>query len=383
MKLLFVHPYNIDYPGGAEKWVVEVAIRLKRKKHEIGVVNVNWPNDATYLNAKNSLNLLKHGIRVLKCSYIKLLRGYPMLNPSTLKKISACYDVLYVSAYPPNEFVIHFVKRVMEFHKPIIAVFHSLLQPQKSILHHLYIPFFINLYRGLDKLHVLNNYLYRLFINNYRIPPKKVVLIPNGVDTSTFKPITSSKDLSSERFEVLFVSRFVLEKGIDVLGSMIRWINEKHANMKDKLLFKIAGEGPLKSMIERLASKYSNVIYLGFLDKDLLVREYSRSHVLVITSYVENMPLTLLEASACGLPTVASAVPGVSDVIKTLDYGVLVKPGSYIDFAQAILKVYEFFTKDPSAYFQTRRNIRERTIQNYDWRIIVDRIEEVCKALQK
>ena len=383
MRLLFVHPYNIGYPGGAEKWVVEVATRLKNRKHEIGVINVNWPDDATYLNAENLVDLLKHGVRVLKCSYIKLLRGYPILDPASLKKIVVDYDVLYVSAYPPNEFVIHFLKRVMRSRKPIIAVFHSFLQPQKSILHRLYMPFLIHLYRGFDKLHVLNNYLYRLFINNYHIPPEKVVLIPNGVDTSTFKPITPLKDLSSKRFEVLFVSRLVWEKGIDVLCSVIRWINEKHANMKEDLLFKIAGEGPLKPLIERLTSKYNNVIYLGLLDKNLLVKECSRSHVLIITSYVENMPLTLLEASACGLPAVASAIPGVSDVIKTLGYGALVRPGSYIDFAQAILTVYEFFTTNPSAYFQTRRSIRQRTVQNYDWKIIVDRIEEVCKAFQK
>ena len=157
----------------------------------------------------------------------------------------------------------------------------------------------------------------------------------------------------------------------------LKYILSFHTN-KD-IVFRIVGIGPLRHCIEKLTTKYNNVLYLGYLNKEKLVVEYNRSHVILITSKIENMPLTLLEASSCGLPVVTSAVPGVIDVIETIKHGIFVRSNNIEDYIKGIIYFYKIWKEHPELYFEIRRQIRKRLITNYDWNIIVNKIEKMFK----
>jgi len=380
MKILFVHPYNIEYPGGAEKWIVEVSKRLKVKGHKIAIAFASWPCNSQSTITNNFTILARNRITLYKCSYIKLPRGYPIIDPKCILQIVSDYDIIYVYASPPNELFLYLSKTINKrlYEKPIIAVFHSMLEPHRSLLHKLYIPLFVAIYNKFDKLHVLNGYMYKLFTKYYNMPDKKVVFIPNGVDTSIFRFEKHLVNRSpSKYFEILFVSRFIRNKGVITFHKVVETLNEKYPSISKDILFKIAGVGPLKCYIDDLVTRYNNVIYLGFLEKRNLAEEYLRSHMLILTSFIENMPLTLLEASACGLPAVASAIPGVIDVIETVNYGILVKPGNIEGFVRGIVQLYNAWKSSPEHYFNIRKRISERTAVNYDWNIIINRIERM------
>jgi glycosyltransferase involved in cell wall biosynthesis len=379
MKILFVHPLNIDYPGGGERFIVEVSKRLRLRNHIVGVLYVDWaPHEP--VATQNSHELLRYGVKMYKCNYLKLPRGFPLVDPSCTLYLSKQFDLIYMSACPPNELVMYSLKKLGALSKPVIAVFHAMIEPHKDMLHKLYLTPFITAYKEFNKLHVLNRYTLNFFVRHYGINERKVVFIPNGVDTAFYRLITKYFE-QNNKFVVLFVSRLTMEKGIDILYEVVSRFNERYSELRSTVIFKVAGTGPLLHYIEKLVNKYDNVVYLGYLSKEQLLMEYNSAHVLIMTSRMENMPLTLLEASACGLPAIASAVPGIVDVIKTVGYGILVRPGDFEGFVRGIISLYKLWREDLEKYYSIRQTIRERTITNFSWDVIVNRIENMFKEV--
>jgi len=99
VNILFIHPVNIDYPGGAERFIAEVSKRLVSRGHNVGVLYVDWAPHR-FISAQNSYELLSHDVKLYRCSYVKLPRGFPILDPHCIAKLSKENDILYMSAYP-------------------------------------------------------------------------------------------------------------------------------------------------------------------------------------------------------------------------------------------------------------------------------------------
>lgn len=378
MKLLFVHPAHIDYPGGAERFIVEVGKRLRLEGYDIGVLYVDWPK--LKLKANNSHELLKFGIKLYRCNYLKFKRGFPVIDLYYLNCLVKHYDAVYLSAYSPNELVVAALKELKVLKKPFIAVFHSMLEPYRDALHALYFIPYITAYRKFEKLHVLNEFMYSLFIKRYGFNKEKVVLIPNGVDCNFYKP-RFAEQAKNKRFVILSVMRFAREKGVDILYELISLINERHRQLRNELLFRIAGSGPLQYLVEKLADEYENVSFLGYLNAEQLVHEYSSADLFLMTSLVENSPLALLEASSCGLPAVASMIPGITDVIKVIKIGLLVRPFFIEDYVNGIIHFYNIWKENPEEYNIIKAYVRERTASHFDWSIIIKKIKKMIKVL--
>ena len=68
---------------------------------------------------------------------------------------------------------------------------------------------------------------------------------------------------------------------------------------------------------------------------------FSRAAVVVLPSYREGLPVSLLEAAACGKPIVATDVPGCRDVVLHRINGLLVPPKNASDLADAVMLLLE------------------------------------------
>ena len=120
-------------------------------------------------------------------------------------------------------------------------------------------------------------------------------------------------------------------KGIDYL---IQAIN-KIGPIENTLLL-LCGEGNP----EWLSTLPIPVLSLGYIKDDrLMAAVYSCADVLVVSSVVENLPNNLLEAMACGTPSVAFDVGGVGDAVKHLKTGYLAKYLDAEDLADGITKL--------------------------------------------
>jgi len=104
----------------------------------------------------------------------------------------------------------------------------------------------------------------------------------------------------------------------------------------------ILGEGDARPSLEQLAEQlgvHSAVRFAGFVDEEEKVRQLQRMHVVANPSAKEGWGLTVLEANACGVPVVASDVPGLRDSVRDGETGLMYDDGDVEELAEKLLLV--------------------------------------------
>ena len=154
----------------------------------------------------------------------------------------------------------------------------------------------------------------------------EVSCIPNGI--STIKPQSNSHE-----FDLISVCRLVKWKNLDHLIT---------ANSISKTKLVIVGSGPEEKRLKKLANELnSNVIFTGQLSEQEVINYLFRSKIFVLISDYEGLSFSLLQAMACGLPSIVSDIKGNLDVISGNIDGIIVdrnKPNSLIDAINSLLQ---------------------------------------------
>lgn len=166
-------------------------------------------------------------------------------------------------------------------------------------------------YRLLEKL-VLNWASYiivtsKFIQNRLSSYSDRLILIPNGVDTKLFKPITKTQ----KEFSVMFVGRLEKQKNLFMLINAIALLEKRLR----KVLF--IGDGSLKnSLLKYAREKDVKLSIYKKISHNNLVKYYNQAQVFVLPSVVEGNPKVLLEAMSCGLPVIGNNVEGIREIIK-------------------------------------------------------------------
>jgi len=204
-------------------------------------------------------------------------------------------------------------------------------------------------------------------------PPEKIRVIPNAVDTNRFRPGKGRKQNL-----VVWIGRFVPEKGLNCLIEAAKIVAKELTNVK----FVLIGYGPLKIKIMNLACKYGllkdAVRFTGPLNRDQIAEILSKASAFVFPSLKEGLPLSLLEAMACGTPIIASNISGVNEVIKNGQNGLLVTPNDSIMLAKAIIRVLH----DANLRRKLGDNARYLAIKNFSWKIVLSALESVYRDIR-
>ncbi len=120
----------------------------------------------------------------------------------------------------------------------------------------------------------------------------------------------------------LFVGRLSEEKGIDVLL-------EAWQRLPSPIPLKIAGDGPLADRIRKASDADDRIQWLGRVASDEVYRLMRNAAALVFPStWYEGMPITLIEALACGTPVIAFNLGAMADMVEHGKTGYHVEPGS-------------------------------------------------------
>jgi glycosyltransferase involved in cell wall biosynthesis len=171
------------------------------------------------------------------------------------------------------------------------------------------------------------------------VPASRLVTIPNGVDTGHFAPAAaepSRRESAATAPHVVFVGRLVKEKGLPVL--LRAWASV--ARHRESAVLHIVGGGPMEDELTLLAKNLgiaSSVRFHGY--QQAVLPFLQTAHLFVLSSYVEGLSNTLLEAMAVGLPVVATRISGSEDIVTMGENGILVPPGDEKALAEAILEV--------------------------------------------
>ena len=153
------------------------------------------------------------------------------------------------------------------------------------------------------------------------VAPDRIVALRNGVDLNLFQPV----ERDAERARLNLARRTLLSVGYLIPRKGHALIIRALQALPDTDLI-IAGEGPEKSMLTRLAAEFGvaeRVRLIGALPQAELRRYYGAVDALVLASSREGWANVLLEAMACGTPVVASNVWGTPEVVAAPEAGVL------------------------------------------------------------
>lgn len=162
-------------------------------------------------------------------------------------------------------------------------------------------------------------------------PKASVVTLPLAVNHNYFIPVSSKK---KDTINLMFctVSRICKFKGHDTI---LKAIQQLPIEIKDKVRWKIAGNGPYKQSLLQLVNESglsSQIEFLGFVpDKDL-PKVYQSSDVFVLctreeenSSNVEGFGLVFLEAQSSGIPVIGKHAGGIPSAIKHGNGGWLIE----------------------------------------------------------
>lgn len=171
------------------------------------------------------------------------------------------------------------------------------------------------------------------------IPPEKITISYIGVDTERFSPGNVPLDQREKR--ILFVGRMVEKKAPLIL---IHAFEKVRKAVPDAELVMI-GDGPLlREAIELANTLGVPVSFLGSCSSDSVVSELHEARVFCLPSITaengdaEGLPISLLEAQACGVPCVTTAQAGGAEALSPSDTHTLVRAGNIEDLADALIK---------------------------------------------
>jgi L-malate glycosyltransferase len=167
---------------------------------------------------------------------------------------------------------------------------------------------------------------------------KKIFMLHNAIDTTKWrKPQNVSKDPKSP-FIIGFIGRISKEKGPFDFISVAAKVLEHDTDCE----FMVAGDGPeegaMKDMVKTLGI-HNKVHFLGHLNETMLYDLYQMLDMLLMTSYTEGLPMTVLEACAMSVPVVATNVGGIGEIITHNYNGILSDAGDIDYLAKSVLAI--------------------------------------------
>jgi glycosyltransferase involved in cell wall biosynthesis len=172
------------------------------------------------------------------------------------------------------------------------------------------------------------------------VPAKKIAIIHNGIDTRRFalpqdarSSIRNALGFTEEDTVLIVVARLHPGKGHHVLLDAMRELSHSYSKLKLICL----GEGEGESQLRNLCESFGLAHCIRLVGYQKNVPEWlAAADINVLPSFYEGLPLTVLEAMAVGLPTVASNVGGIPEAIEDGVSGLLVPPKDPHSLANAL-----------------------------------------------
>jgi glycosyltransferase involved in cell wall biosynthesis len=209
----------------------------------------------------------------------------------------------------------------------------------------------------------------KLFIKK-RIVSKKICgLLPgSGINTNDFAP--SQKKNPGQQFTFLLISRLIYDKGILEYIEAIETLKKDGVPAKFQILGQIDEEHKRGIPAKKIQGwiEQNQIEYLGTTDD---VRSYiEKADCIVLPSYREGTPKTLLEAASMAKPIVATNVPGCNNVVRDGKNGYLCKLKDASDLA---FKMKLMYCQDNLSRNKMGRYSREYVKKKFDEKIVINK----------
>jgi len=375
------HVISVPFPPkeGIGTYVNSLSTKLIEKGHKITVIT------------RGSLNGIQrdvvNSIEVIRAPFIPIYPIYMHIHGifvnNAIKSLESKIDIVHIhTPLSPLIYTSHPI--LTTIHTPMLtdsyyrranslhSVFSKISQRFVSY------PLEIKLIKASDMVTTLTKSISKELVREYGLNPKKITIIGNGVDEKFFYPQQKQSGINNgKKRYILFVGRIDREKGLFDLVECGKYI----CNERSDIFFIIVGGGrdlhTLKEKTKKLGLQ-NKFIFLGQINKDRLVKLYQNATLFVLPSYHEGLPTVLLEAMACGLPSVVTDIRGNRDILSHGKNGIMVPPRDSKKMAEAILTLLQ----DEILMKMLSKNARKTIEENYTWDLVSNEILKCYELLK-
>lgn len=195
----------------------------------------------------------------------------------------------------------------------------------------------------------------------------KVVTIPNIVPNPRIKIIPHDG-----RIHLLFLGFIIDQKGI---FDLVEVINSHKEEWRDKIALHVGGNHDVQRLQRFIkVNKLSDlIIYEGWVSGDKKIDLLNLMDVFILPSYVEGLPISILESLSYGKPVITTPVGGIPEVVNN-DNGYLLSPGD----RQAIYEIIREIVSNPKS-LQNKGKVAKASAASY----FPDRISEKLENMYK
>lgn len=138
-----------------------------------------------------------------------------------------------------------------------------------------------------------------------------------------------------DKIHFLFLGLIVAEKGIYDLINAVSLLPE---DVKQRIVLHIGGRGEVEKLQGLISQLNLNniIIFEGWINLESKIEFLNRCQILVLPSYIEALPISILEGMSYQMPILATNIGGIPSIVKNGVNGILVDPGDKLAIANAI-----------------------------------------------
>ena len=360
MKILHVAPNFYPVTGGVETFVYESSKRLAKKGYDVHVITNNKiPFKKTVLPKQEIVD----GIKVTRVPFRNLLR-YSLPAKALRLILRSDYDFLHIHSIGFLTDLIPLIKLrsgkvVLHTHG---GIFHTdYWKPLKK--------FYFNsmcrlTFSFLDKIIAHSKNDLKMFSSV--CPEKKIELIPYGIDWENLSETKKESDGKT----IIYVGRFSDNKKID---RQIHVLSHLKKEIPDIKLILVGGDWGEKQNIIELAARLNvikNIEFVGSVPHKNVAKYLSKADLFFLSSDYEGLGMSVLEAMAVGLPTIANNIDSMKSIVQNRKNGFLVDFDNHKNVSSTVLKLL----KDRKLRTKMSKHAKA-SVKEYDWGNIIKKIE--------
>ncbi len=299
MNILQVCPKYYPSIGGVEEHVRNVCERLARS-HSVTVFTTD---PSGRLPQQETIN----GVAVRRFKGFSPSDSYHLSLEMSRELKSAEFDIVHGHSY--HALPLYFARHAKRKRFVVTTYYHGHGSTSfRDFLIRLYKPMGRKALEEADRVIALSNHEKRLLLQDFRIEPDRVIVIPSGIDLSEFENL--NKEKGSEK-TILYVGRLEEYKGVQ---HIIRALPGLDSAVK----LEIVGKGPFKPHLESLAENlglWDRVHFYQDLSRKELLDMYASASVFVLLSQYESYSIAVAEALAAGTPCIVADTSALSEWI--------------------------------------------------------------------
>lgn len=200
--------------------------------------------------------------------------------------------------------------------------------------------------------------------------------IANPIDTNLFLPSKNRKklklllNLDPSKSYILFGASSLKDqrKGLHYFLEAMKLYRQSHSNLPSIILY--------GSQNHDVKIDGFEIIHSGFLSQNELIAYYQASDIYVITSLEDNLPNTVMEAIACGLPVLSFETGGIPEMVQHLQSGYIAKYKSIEDICNGLDVLLHSADLN-----QMSQNARNYCLENFSEKVIAEKYTKKYQSL--